>query len=150
MEVNMSHNAAGRITVIGLLTLILAGAVDAVPMALQIPGLEGSLGKWISAERFEGEPRISVSFRKRGSGIEGWAVLLGQHRKNDDRATLGLSFSDASWDGRSVKFSTILPEDEGTIGWELRAITPTTAILVALTEDGLPINDDDLRWDMTK
>ena len=118
MKVQMSRNAAGRITVLGLLTLILVGAVDRMPMALQIPGLEDSLGKWVSAERFEGEPRISVSFRKRGSGIEGWAVLLGQHRKNDDRATLALSFSEASWDGRSV--------------------------------NGLPINHDDLRWDMTR
>ena len=69
----MSRNAAGRITLIGLLTFILVGTVDSVPMALQIPGLEDSLGKWVSAVRFEGEPRISVSFRKRGSGIEGWA-----------------------------------------------------------------------------
>jgi hypothetical protein len=63
---------------------------------------------------------------------------------------LALSFSEATWDGRSVKFDTILPEDEGTIGWELRAITPMTAVLAALTEDGLPINDDDLRWDMSR
>ena len=144
------RNAALRITILGLVTLILVGAVDLVPTALQVPNLDDSLGKWVSAERFEGEPRISVSFRKRGNGIEGWAVLLGQHRKNDDRATLALSFSEASWDGRGVKFNTILPEDEGTIGWELRVITPRTAVLAALTEDGLPINDDDLRWDMSK
>jgi len=150
MEAQMSHNAAVRITVLGLLTLMLVGSVDLAPMALQAPSLEDSLGKWISAERFEEEPRISVAFRKRGSGLEGWAVLLGQHRKNDDRATLALSFSEASWDGRSFKFNTILPEDEGTIGWELRTITPTTAVLAALTEDGFPINDDDLRWDMTR
>jgi hypothetical protein len=146
----MLRNAGVRTTVLGLLTLILVGSVDRVPMALQIPNLEDSLGKWVSAERFEGEPRISVSFRKRGSGLEGWAILLGQHRKNDDRATLALSFSEASWDGRRVKFNTILPEDEGTIGWELRVITPITAVLAALTEDGLPVNDDDLRWDMSR
>jgi hypothetical protein len=101
-----------------------------------------ALGKWHSTEQFEGEPRIAVSFRKGDRSIEGWAVLLGQHRKADDRATLGLSFTDATWTGQSVRFSTILPEDEGTIGWELRVVTPTTAVLTALTENGQPIQDE--------
>ena len=81
--------------------------------------------------------------------IQGWAVLLGQHRKADDRATLGLSFADATWTGQSVRFSTILPEDEGTIGWELRVVTPTSAVLTALTENGQPIQDD-LMWEMVR
>jgi hypothetical protein len=75
--------------------------------------------------------------------------MLGQHRKNDDRAILGLSFSDATWTGRSLLFSTILPEDEGTIGWELEVRTPTTAVLTALTENGQPLQDE-LKWDMTR
>jgi hypothetical protein len=54
--------------------------------------------------------------------VEGWALLLG-HRKTDDRATLGLSFAEAAWDGQRFLFSTILPEDEGNIGWELRIAT---------------------------
>jgi hypothetical protein len=62
---------------------------------------------------------------------------------------LGLSFSEATWDGRSLHFSTILPEDEGTIGWELRVVTPTTAVLSALTENGQPIQDQ-LKWDMVR
>jgi hypothetical protein len=111
--------------------------------------LDQALGKWNSAERFEGEPRISVAFRRNSRSFEGWAVLLGQHRKNDDRATLALSFSEATWNGRSFLFNTILPEDEGTIGWELRVLTPTTAVLIALTEDGRPMQDE-LKWDMTK
>jgi hypothetical protein len=111
--------------------------------------LERALGKWYSTERFENEPRITVALRSKGSSLEGWAVLLGQHRKTDDRATLGLSFSDATWAGQRFVFSTVLPEDEGTIGWELQVASPTTAVLRALTEDGRPIQDE-LKWDMTK
>lgn len=110
---------------------------------------ERAFGKWCSIERFEAEPRICVSFRRTGRSIAGWAVLLGQHRKTDDRATLGLSFAAASWNGRSFRFSTILPEDEGTIGWELRVTSPATAVLAALTEDGRPIPEE-LKWDMIK
>lgn len=113
-------------------------------------GLEQALGKWQSTERYEDESRITVAFRSNGRAVEGWALLLGQHRKDDDHATLGLSFSDASWDGQRVLFNTILPEDEGTIGWELRPSTPTTAVLKALTEDGQPMQDDDLQWMMKK
>ena len=97
-------------------------SVGASP-ANQAVEAERALGKWVSTEQFEGEPRIAVSFRKGDRSIEGWAVLLGQQRKADDRATLGLSFTDATWTGQSVRFNTILPEDEGTIGWELRVVT---------------------------
>jgi hypothetical protein len=115
----------------------------------QAVDLERAVGKWHSTERFEDEPRITVALRSKGRSLEGWALLLGQHRKSDDRATLGLSFSVAQWDGQRFLFSTILPEDEGTIGWELRIATPTTAMLTALTEDGQPIQDE-LKWEMTK
>ncbi len=117
--------------------------------APQTPGLDQALGKWNSIERFENEPRISVAFRRNTRGLEGWAVLLGQHRKNDDRATLALTFSEATWNGRSVVFSTVLPEDEGTLGWELQVLTPTTALLRALTEDGRPLQNE-LLWEMRK
>ena len=115
----------------------------------QTVDLEGAVGKWHSTERFEDEPRITVALRSKGRSLEGWALLLGQHRKADDRATLGLSFSEAQWDGRRFLFSTILPEDEGTIGWELRIATPTTAVLTALTEDGQPMQDE-LKWEMKR
>jgi hypothetical protein len=146
----MKHDLSAQRKAVAILMFLVVGALPGVPKALQTPSIDDTLGKWVSAERFEGEPRISVAFRRGNGSIEGWAVLLGQHRKGDDRATLGLSFSGATWNGRSMEFSTILPEDEGTIGWELRVSTPTTATLSALTEDGLPINDDDLRWDMTR
>jgi hypothetical protein len=113
-------------------------------------GLEQALGKWQSTERYEDESRITVAFRSKGPAVEGWALLLGQHRKDDDHATLGLAFSDASWDGQRFLFNTILPEDEGTIGWELRPSTATTAVLKALSEDGQPMQDDDLQWTMKK
>lgn len=132
---------------IGILALSLTASLHAAwqPAA----DVERALGTWRSTERFEDEPRITVAFRRNGAALTGWAVLLGQHRKGDHRATLGLSFTEATWTGQSVRFSTILPEDEGTIGWELRVLSPTTALLVAMTEDGQPIQED-LRWDMRK
>src|SRR5262245_37839338 len=132
-----------------LLLLALTDVTRAIAPSQQTIGLDQALGKWNSNERFESEPRISVAFRRNARSLEGWAVLLGQHRKNDDRATLGLSFTEATWNGRSLLFSTILPEDEGTIGWELQVLTPTTAVLAARTENGQPIQDE-LKWDMTR
>jgi hypothetical protein len=132
-----------------LLVVATTAATRVMGAAQQTAGLDQALGKWNSIERFEDEPRISVAFRRGARSVEGWAVLLGQHRKNDDRATLGLSFTEANWDGRSFHFSTILPEDEGTIGWELRPLTPTTAVLTALTENGQPIQDE-LKWEMVR
>jgi len=40
------------------------------------------------------------------------------------RATLRLSFANATWNGQRFEFSTILSEDGRTIGWELRVTTP--------------------------
>jgi hypothetical protein len=149
MEVPMKPAASFGFLAMGVLVLSLTAAIQATPASQQAVDLDRALGKWHSTERFEDEPRISVSFRRNGPSIEGWAVLLGQHRKADDRATLGLSFANATWNSQSFRFSTILPEDEGTIGWELRVTTPTTAVLAALSEDGRPIQDE-LRWEMTK
>jgi len=112
-------------------------------------GQADMLGTWRSSERFEGEARVTVAIRAKDRGLEGWAVLLGQHRKTDDRATLALSFSEASRDGQVFQFNTILPEDEGTIGWELRILSRSTAVLVAVTEDGRPMQDE-LKLEMAK
>ena len=145
----MKPASSFRLLGLGVIMLALTGAAHAAPKAQQTVDLDRALGKWNSTERFEGEPRISVAFRRNTRSVEGWAMLLGQHRKNDDRATLGLSFSEVTWNGRSLLFSTILPEDEGTIGWELQVLTPTTAVLAAVTEDGQPIQDE-LKWEMTR
>ena len=136
-------------SVLGLGLIVLSLTLCAAPVSQQTVDLNRALGKWTSTEQFEGEPRISVSFRNNGRSIEGWAVLLGQHRKNDDRVTLGLSFTNATWNGQGFQFSTILPEDEGTLGWELHLTSPTTAVLTALTENGQPIQDQ-LKWDMRR
>ena len=144
----MKSAATFRFVGVAVLVLCLTSAVRAMP-AGQVNDAESAFGKWNSTERFENEPRISISFRRTDRSIGGWAVLLGQHRKADDRVTLGLSFAEATWDGQTFRFSTILPEDEGTIGWELRVMSPTTATLAALTEDGHPIPDE-LKWDMTR
>jgi hypothetical protein len=134
---------------IAVLVLPATAAVRATPVGQQVNDAERAFGKWYSTEQFENEPRISVSFRRTDRSIAGWAVLLGQQRKTDNRATLGLSFTEATWDGQVFRFSTILPEDEGTIGWELRVTSSRTAVLAALTEDGQPIPDE-VKWDMTK
>ena len=143
------RRAAVFYSLLGVGLFVLSLTLRATSVSQQTVDLNRALGKWNSTERFEGEPRISVSFRSNGPSIEGWAVLLGQHRKNDDRATLGLSFTSATWNGQGFHFSTILPEDEGTLGWELHLTTSTTAVLTALTENGQPIQDQ-LKWDMRR
>ena len=112
--------------------------------------VENAIGKWRSVEQFEGEPRFSFAFKHDSSGISGWAVLLGQTRKGDNRATLALTFYGAKWDKDRLRFETMLPEDEGTIGWELRPVDATHAKLVSLTINGVPLDDDDLAWDMVR
>jgi hypothetical protein len=141
-------SSLGCLVVAGLVVAV-ATQVRATPALQEANSAERAFGKWHSTEQFEGEPRISLSLRRTERSIAGWALLLGQHRKLDDRATLGLSFTDAVWSGQAVLFSTILPEDEGTIGWELRVTSPTSAVLTALTENGAPIQDE-LKWDMTR
>ena len=107
-------------------------------------------GTWRSVEQFENESRISVGFRERGKQIVGWAILLGQHRKNDDRATLGLTFQNLKVRGNTVTFETMLPEDEGTLGWEFHKTSDTTGTLRAVRENGEPIADADLVWEMKR
>lgn len=130
-------------------TLVAGARTASMQQVDQKIDLEGALGKWSSTERFEEEPRVTVAIRRKAKAMYGWAVMLGQTRKSDNRATLALSFSGVTWDGRRFLFDTVLPDDEGTIGWELRVATSTTAVLKALTEDGKPL-DADLKWDMRK
>lgn len=129
---------------IGLVT-----AVAALESA-QTLTVETAIGRWRSVEQFEGEPRLSFAFKQDSSGISGWAVLLGQTRKGDNRATLALTFYGAKWDNDRLRFETMLPEDEGTIGWELRPVDASRAKLVSLTVNGVPLDDDDLAWDMVR
>jgi hypothetical protein len=145
----MKHVLSLGSLMVGTLILCLTTPILAAIPTPQTPIPPGVLGTWHSTEQFENEPRISVAVRSHERGLEGWAVLLGQHRKTDDRATLGLSFSEAAWTGQSFRFSTILPEDEGTIGWELQVQTPTRAVLVAVSVNGQSMQDD-LSWEMTR
>jgi hypothetical protein len=124
------------------LALVLGGV-------MQGPDVERALGTWRSVEQFDGESRLAFAFRQKGSEIAGWAVMLGQHRKGDNRATLALTFHSVVWDKDRLKFETLLPEDEGTIGWELRVTARDRATLVATTEDGVPF-DEPLTWEMRK
>ena len=63
--------------------------------------------------------------------------------------TLALTFQGVTWNKDRLAFETMLPEDEGTIGWELRVTGPNRATLVAVSEDGVPF-DEALTWPMTK
>ena len=117
--------------------------------AAQTFTIDNALGKWRSVEQFEGEPRLSFAFKQDSSGISGWAVMLGQTRKGDNRATLALTFYGAKWDKDRLRFETMLPEDGGTIGWELLPTGANSAKLSALTEDGKPM-DEQLTWDMER
>lgn len=121
----------------------------AARMVAQTFTVEHAIGRWRSVEQFEGEPRYSIAFKQDANGISGWAVLLGQTRKGDNRATLALTFYGAKWDADRLRFETMLPEDGGTIGWELRPTGSNSARLSALTEDGEPLGDD-LSWDMVR
>jgi hypothetical protein len=136
----MQKNRLVRVALLALVASTLLGQ-------RQVPITSGT---WRSVEQFENESRISVGFRERGKQIVGWAILLGQHRKNDDRATLGLTFQNLKVRGNTVTFETMLPEDEGTLGWEFRKNSDTTATLKAVRENGEPIADDALVWEMKR
>ena len=136
----MQKNRLVRVALLALVASTLLGQ-------RQVPITSGT---WRSVEQFENESRISVGFRERGKQIVGWAILLGQHRKNDDRATLGLTFQNLKVRGNTVTVETMLPEDEGTLGWEFRKNSDTTATLKAVRENGEPIADDALVWEMKR
>ena len=137
-----------RARLVFALAITLAAGLAAVKAA-QTFTVENAIGRWRSVEQFEGEPRYSIAFKQDANGISGWAVLLGQTRKGDNRATLALTFYGAKWDKDRLRFETMLPEDGGTIGWELRPTGSNSARLAALTEDGEPL-DDDLNWEMIR
>jgi hypothetical protein len=134
---------------LALMTTAGAGGHAASAAAAQLAGVERALGAWHSTEQFEGESRVSVSFARQGSEVTGRALMLGQMRKGNDHTTLGLSFCGATWSGDRLRFQTILPEDEGTIGWELRVLDNARGVLVALTENGNPIPDSPT-WDVRR
>lgn len=138
---------ASRIAVLAVITIIASGSGAE---SLQVPSLDTTIGKWLSVEQFEGEPRFAFSFKRANGDVTGWAVLLGQHRKGDHRATLAMTFYGVKWDKDRLRFQTPLPEDEGTLGWELRPTSGTRAVLRTVTINGEPVDDDDLVWDMVK
>jgi hypothetical protein len=113
--------------------------------AQQAPSAESVLGRWYSAEQFEGEPRFSFGFTREGGGIAGWAVLLGQTRKQDNRATLAMTFYGARWEADRLTFETMLPEDGGKLAWTLVPSDAKRAKVTAITEDG-----EELSWDVVR
>jgi hypothetical protein len=129
---------------------LVAAAFPSDARSTQPLGTEDALGTWRSVEQFEGEPKLSFAFKRSASDITGWAVMLGQTRKGDNRATLALTFYGVKWDKDRLRFETMLPEEGGTIGWELRPVDAKRSKLLALTLNGVPLDDDDLEWDMVR
>jgi hypothetical protein len=111
--------------------------------------MERALGTWHSTEQFEGEPRVQFAFRQQANEVVGWVVMLGQQRKGDNRAVMALSFCNVRWDGDRVRFDSILPEDEGTIGWEMRPGADGKGVLAAVSENGMPIPEP-IVWDVLR
>jgi hypothetical protein len=129
------------------LVAALSSSMRHVTEAAQPNGMERALGTWHSTEQFEGESRVQFAFRQRRDEIVGWVVMLGQQRKNNDHAILALSFCDVRWDGDRVRFESILPDDEGTIGWEMRPGIDGKGVLSAVTENGTPFREP-IVWDV--
>jgi hypothetical protein len=90
-----------------------------------------------------------LRFAPQGNEVVGWVVMLGQNRKGNDRTVLALSFCDVRWDGDRVRFDSILPEDEGTIGWEMRPGADGRGVLAAVTENGTPFPEP-IVWDVLR
>ena len=129
---------------LGRAAIVLSLAVCTID-ATQTPSAETVIGRWYSVEQFEGEPRFSFGFTKDNSGIAGWAVLLGQTRKQDHRATLAMTFTTAKWDAGRLTFETVLPEDGGKLAWTLVPADATHAKITAVTEDG-----EELSWELVR
>jgi hypothetical protein len=116
----------------------------------QTAGLERALGRaWHSAEQFEGEARVQFALRRQGNDVVGWLVMLGQERKGNNHTVLALSFCNVRWDGDRARFDVVLPDDEGTLGWELQQTGDTTGVLSAVTENGSPLPDP-IVWDVSR
>jgi hypothetical protein len=131
------------------LAAMLSSSMRTVTEAAQTAGFEQALGSWHSTEQFDGEPRVQFAFRRQGNEVVGWVVMLGQNRKGNDRTVLALSFCDVRWDGDRVRFDSILPEDEGTIGWEMRPGADGRGVLAAISENGTPFPEP-IVWDVQR
>jgi hypothetical protein len=131
------------------LVVVISSSMRPVTEAAQLAGLERALGTWHSTEQFEGESRVQFAFRRQGNEVVGWVVMLGQQRKGNDHAILALSFCDVRWDGDRVRFESILPDDEGTIGWEMRPGADGKGVLSALTENGTSFPEP-IVWDVLR
>ena len=131
------------------LVVVISSSMRPVTEAAQVAGLERALGTWHSTEQFEGESRVQFAFRRQGNEVVGWVVMLGQQRKGNDHAILALSFCNVRWDGDRVRFESILPDDEGTLGWEMRPVTDGKGVLSALSENGTPFPEP-IVWDVLR
>lgn len=145
----MRKLSPAAVVTLGFVALALVIGIAQWAAAAQRPDVAQAVGVWHSTERFRGESRVTVAFRKEGDGIVGWATMLGMQRKTDDDATLGFSFCDVRWTDHRFLFKTILPDDEGTTAWEMRLTSGDKATLRAVTENGIPIEGAP-SWEMTR
>jgi hypothetical protein len=145
----MRKLSPASVMTLGFAALALVIGITQWAAAAQRLDVAQAVGVWHSTERFRGESRVTVAFRKEGGGMVGWATMLGMHRKTDDDATLGFSFCDVRWTDDRFLFKTILPDNEGTTAWEMQLTSGEKATLRAVTENGIPIEGAPA-WEMTR
>lgn len=108
-----------------------------------------AIGDWRSREQFEGQPRATVVLRDDSGTLSGSLTMLGMTRGADDRATLRVPFRDAAWDGTTLTFETVLPDNEGKSRWALRLTAAGQATLFPTADNGKPIEDGP-KWEMAR
>jgi hypothetical protein len=106
-------------------------------------------GEWRSLEQFDNQPRATVVVEEDGAALAGRLTLLGMTRGADDRAALRIPFRGASWNGTTLSFETVLPDNEGKTRWELRVVTPGKATLYPTADNGARIEDGP-SWEMSR
>ena len=144
---------------LALVALALASAPMATRAAFHeaqapaaVPASKGdvrpAIGDWRSREQLDNQPRATVVVQEDAGTLAGSLTLLGLTNGADDRATLRVPFRGAQWDGTTLTFETVLP-DEGTSRWTLRLLATGRATLALTAEDGKPIEQGP-SWDMLR
>ena len=108
-----------------------------------------AIGEWRSREQFDNAPRTTLVVHNDAATLAGSLTLLGMTRRGDDRATMTVPFRGAVWDGSTLTFETVLPDNEGKSRWTLRLLPTGTATLFPTGDDGRPVEDGPT-WEMIR
>lgn len=127
----------------------LVWAIGVVTIHGQTPSTSDVRGEWRSSEQFENEPRVTLIVRDDGAVPAGSLTVRGMTRGADDRAILRTQFREGKWNGTTLTFETVLPDDEGKAAWVLRVTAAGKATLHTSAEDGKP-DADGPSWEMRR